>query len=144
MISWYALTTLLRACRNISNASSARCAARMVVCSSSPSPERNRSTAVAAFFPDDSTVRMTLASTSWKPALPRGSPAGRMLSGWSGAEIGAIGPVMRLPQQIQGARDHVLDCGDCRHIRLVIPRRTHQIHHVLGRANPRERHVPFG
>src|SRR5689334_6812153 len=89
MISWYALTTLLRICRKRSKESSARCVARMVECNSSPSPERNRSTDADAFWLKASTSLMAFERTSWN--APPGFDAAA--AGPGGSEMPLIGAI---------------------------------------------------
>src|ERR1017187_7146680 len=113
--------------------SSACVVARIVVCSSSPSPERKRSTEVEAFLPTASTSWMALDSTSWNPPAPPGWPAGRISWGSVAREMGRMGKDIfsclycALAAQVEGALNHVFDRGDGRDVGPIAPRGAHQV-----------------
>src|SRR5579863_5814247 len=141
MISWYAPITLLRVWRNMSKASSARVFAITVVCSSSPSPLRNRSAEADASWPSDSTLRTALAKTSWKSPPPATPAEGRGTGGSAMGEMVRMDPGIGSMHQIDGFLDHVFDRRNGRHIGFIISRRAHQVDHIFGGIDARKRDI---
>src|SRR5215813_2317481 len=95
-----------------SNESSACWVARIVVCNSSPSPDRNRATEADALLPYASTVCTADAKTSWNAPPELAALAGRIASGAATGAMGRIGAGMgALPHQVDRTLDHILDRG---------------------------------
>src|SRR5690606_19367625 len=160
MISWYASTSLLRMAMVSSRAMDARSTAIITSCRLSACPAARRQIASSAADCN----ALTWASPCWsmeakldKAALPltsRGNsswgctPAPSTRNrihpfGWSERPCSSTGPIPASgPADVKSAHRHVLGRVESRHVCLVGPAGSYQIHHFPDDVDVGHRHVP--